>query len=706
MLDKIIDPENIFSFKLDTFQLKAIQSLNQGKNILVSAPTGSGKTAIAEYAVHDALAKHKRIFYTTPLKALSNQKFFDFCNQFGEEKVGLLTGDTQINREGEILILTTEIFRNMLYKSDLDKELFERIGYVVLDECHYMKDPDRGTVWEESIIYCPKEAQIIALSATVGNPEQIAHWVSEIHGSTELIESHKRPVPLRFFLFGRGENQLKPLMTPEGKINKSILKAPKLKGKLAKEGLPKIGDALFELQQKKMLPVIYFLFSRRGCEEALKRTAQLNTSFLTDLEAFELKKHLEEACQQLPWLRSHRHFNSLKKGLAAHHAGLLPALKALVERLFQKNLIKVIFATETLAAGINMPARSVVISQISKRIDSSHRLLTSSEFLQMSGRAGRRGMDEIGYVIVMETAYEGPMEIAGLAMSEPEDLHSAFNANYVMVLNLAARHKWTICKELVLKSFARFENQPEIKSLQNMAKQLNLNLEKLNKKTEEKKKFKTLKKIEKLNEEATELEQIPWPDFEKAAQILMDTEYLNSDFRPTDKGYWAADLRGDNILFMAEFINNFESWNINLSSFELAGLACAFAGQEIRWDNTYTPSSWAITQGIQDITIKIYALIQQISKIQEKHEFTARIPFVVNLIELGFDWTGGFDWPDLMEKYKTDEGDLVKCLRQGADFLKQLSICEGSSDHLKQISSTAYDLIYRSPIRDEIAELN
>ena len=198
-----IDISSLFPFELDNFQKQAIEALNQKKSILVCAPTGSGKTAIAEYAIHLALLNKQKIFYTTPLKALSNQKFFDLSLRFGEDKVGLLTGDIQINRTAQIIVLTTEIFRNMLYKagSEEEKTFFEQIGFVVLDECHYMKDPDRGTVWEESIIYCPPHAQIMGLSATVGNPESINAWINQVHGESELILSSQRPVPLRFFFF-------------------------------------------------------------------------------------------------------------------------------------------------------------------------------------------------------------------------------------------------------------------------------------------------------------------------------------------------------------------------------------------------------------------------------------------------------------------------------------------------------------------------
>ncbi|MDX1920572.1 MAG: DEAD/DEAH box helicase [Candidatus Caenarcaniphilales bacterium] len=696
-----LDRSAIFPFVLDAFQNKAMDALEQNKSVLVCAPTGSGKTVVAEFAVHLALEKNNKIFYTTPLKALSNQKYFHFCERFGSDKVGLLTGDTQINREAEIMVLTTEIYRNMLYKSEAERELLARSGFLVLDECHYMKDPDRGTVWEESIIYSPKQTQIIALSATIGNPQKIQDWVNEVHGPTELILSDFRPVPLRFFFFGREE--MKPLNTPEGKINKSLLsqskgKAPTKKASGGADHFPSVVKVISELKHKKMLPVIYFLFSRKGCDLALHKLASHDLGLLEENQKRQLQSELDEAVKQLPWLKEHPHFRALKKGIAAHHAGLLPALKGLIERLFQKNLIKVVFATETLAAGINMPARSVVISQISKRVDSGHRLLTASEFLQMGGRAGRRGLDEVGYVIVLETKFEGAWEVCHLASSPVDNLNSSFTPSYTMVLNLSARFGWDQCKELVLKSFSRYELQSEIKSLKNIEKQLQTNLDK--NKSDKKKDFKTLKRLDKIQRELTYSAEIPWPDFERAAAVMKKFDYLDKNLKPTPKGVWAADLRCDNILLLAEIIAN--KILDDLGPLELCGVICALSSYEIRWENQHIGTSWAITDKIEKAVRESYELIKTIAKVQQDNDLNVRIPFNPLLIELGFDWGCAYEWPDLIEKYKADEGDIVKVLKQAADILKQIQVCPGSSFDMANKASKAFDLIYRSPIKDEL----
>ncbi|MDX1917648.1 MAG: DEAD/DEAH box helicase [Candidatus Caenarcaniphilales bacterium] len=679
------DPNLLFPFPLDEFQLKACEALRHGKNVLVCAPTGAGKTMIAEYAIHVAIAQRKRIFYTTPLKALSNQKYFDLSAQWGSDRVGLLTGDTQLNRDGEILVLTTEIFRNMLYKSDQEKALFERIGFLILDECHYLKDPDRGTVWEECVIYCPAQAQIIGLSATVGNPRQLASWIDHIHGETELIESKTRPVPLRFLFYGH--DGLKPLLTAQGKLNKALLKAP-LRGKRNTKYLPSMTQLIAELKDQKMLPVIYFLFSRKGCEAALQRMLSADFSLLSVEEEKQVNQELYELSGQLDWLKDHPHFQALRRGIAAHHAGLLPSLKGVVERLFQKNLIKIVFATETLAAGINMPARSVVISQISKRADTSHRLLLPSEFLQMGGRAGRRGMDEVGYVVVLESAYEGPLEAGNLALSEPDDLHSAFTPSYVMVLNLAARCRWDKCQELVLQSFANYEAEPERKALRTQIKQL----KSLPKKSADQRLKRVLNKLDLL-------EKMPWSLFQQAALVLKHFDYLDNQFQPTEQGVWAADLRCDNILLLAEIIR-LEMMD-KLTPYELAAFVCGLTSYDLRW-NANQGSGYALTDMVDHIVRQTQILIKKLSQEQSDFGVMTRLPFNPSLIEIGFDWACAYEWLELIQKYQADEGDLVKMLKQASDILKQISLSGGASFDLRSNASHAFKLLYRSPIRDDL----
>ena len=447
-----------FPFELDDFQKDACRYIDEGKSVVVCAPTGAGKTVIAQHAIHRALEEGKRIFYTTPLKALSNQKYYDFGEKYGQDKVGLLTGDTSINRSAQIVVMTTEVFRNMLYGTNFGAvaDNLKDVKYVVLDEVHYMNDEQRGTVWEESIIYCPTNVQIIALSATVANADELTDWINTVHSKTELVNTDFRPVPLRFYYFDSSQpDKLLPLLTPSGQLNKKIKPEKRQWGKHGKNKQKSpVRNVVRNLAAQDMLPAIYFTFSRKKCDEQMEKCSSLE--LVTPYEQARIRQFIDDYIAENPHLYGNKHIEYLLQGVASHHAGLLPAWKNLVEKLFQQGLIKVVFATETLAAGINMPARSTVISSISKRTDSGHRKLTASEFLQMSGRAGRRGMDEIGYVTIVGSAFDTPEDVAELVLSDANPLESRFSPSYSMVLNLLQRFSLEESKELILKSFGYF----------------------------------------------------------------------------------------------------------------------------------------------------------------------------------------------------------------------------------------------------------
>lgn len=478
-----LDINTLFPFALDNFQKDAIRALDAGKSVVVCAPTGSGKTLIGEYSIHQALARGGRVFYTTPLKALSNQKLRDFRAQFGTEQVGLLTGDISINRDAPILVMTTEIFRNMLYGTPIGEVGTSLVGVqtVVLDECHYMNDRQRGTVWEESIIYCPREIQLVALSATVANSEQLTDWINRVHGPTELIYSDFRPVPLQFH-FGNDKGIFPLLDDSKKRINPRLATTRKQsKEQRGHIPAPSLTYMLSLLAQRDMLPAIYFIFSRRGCDRAVAEIGSL--SLVTPQEEALLRGLVMDFLARNPEAGRSGQIEALCKGVAAHHAGILPAWKGLVEELFTKGLIKVVFATETLAAGINMPARTTVISTLSKRTDRGHRLLNASEFLQMAGRAGRRGMDELGYVVTVQTPFEGAKEASYLATSKPDALSSQFTPSYGMVLNLLQTHTIEQAKELVERSFGQYIStlylEPQQEALDQLKKEMQVLTEEL-----------------------------------------------------------------------------------------------------------------------------------------------------------------------------------------------------------------------------------
>ncbi|MFZ9826437.1 MAG: DEAD/DEAH box helicase, partial [Vulcanococcus sp.] len=456
--------DQLFPFSLDDFQLEAIDALNQGHSVVVSAPTGSGKTLVGEYAIHRALAHGQKVFYTTPLKALSNQKLRDFREQFGAERVGLMTGDLTVNREASIVVMTTEIFRNMLYaEADQGDDPLADVEAVVLDECHYMNDSQRGTVWEESIIHCPPAVQLVALSATVANAGQLTDWIERVHGPTRLVMSDFRPVPLQFsFCSAKG---LHPLLNDEGTglhPNCKVWRAPKGRNrrgpktpKPPQPEAPPLGFVVAQMAERDMLPAIYFIFSRRGCDKAVRDLGKV--CLVSPEEQARIEERLRAFVEATPdAVRDGGHDDALMRGIAAHHAGVLPAWKELIEELFQQGLVKVVFATETLAAGINMPARSTVISALSKRTERGHRPLMGSEFLQMAGRAGRRGLDSQGYVVTVQSRFEGVREAGQLATSPADPLVSQFTPSYGMVLNLLQRYELSKAKELVERSFGRY----------------------------------------------------------------------------------------------------------------------------------------------------------------------------------------------------------------------------------------------------------
>lgn len=456
-----LDLRTLFPFSLDDFQIRAIETLEKGHSVVVCAPTGSGKTLVGEYAIYRALAHEKRVFYTTPLKALSNQKFRDFGEQFGPDQVGLLTGDISINRDAPIVVMTTEIFRNMLYGTSIGEvgTSLDRVQAVILDECHYMNDQQRGTVWEESIIYCPPSIQLIALSATIANSDQLTDWMEEVHGPTHLIDSDHRPVPLDFeFVSKKG---IYPLL--DRSSSGQLTCNPRLKTKRAvaskrvhrHAAVPEITKVVQVLRQRDMLPAIYFIFSRKGCDGAVAQMGSVDL-LASDPERQRLQEQIDRFCQESPEAIRQSQLEPLYRGIAAHHAGILPAWKGLVEGLFQQGLVKVVFATETLAAGINMPARTTVISSLSKRTDNGHRLLTASEFMQMSGRAGRRGKDTLGYVVTVQSPFEGAREAAYLATSGADPLVSQFTPTYGMVLNLLQKHSLEDARDLINRSFGQY----------------------------------------------------------------------------------------------------------------------------------------------------------------------------------------------------------------------------------------------------------
>ncbi|QPK93678.1 DEAD/DEAH box helicase [Actinomyces sp. zg-332] len=470
--------ETTLKFTLDKFQKEAIEKITQNDNVLVCAPTGSGKTVVAQFSIHKAICENKKVFYTTPIKALSNQKYRELLQEHGEVKVGLLTGDIAINPDAQIVVMTTEVLRNMIYENS---KRLENLSSVILDEVHYLSDEFRGPIWEEIIIHLDYKVQIVALSATISNSKQFANWIRQCRYSCELIETSHRPVPLYqkmlvgnkiYDLFAEGKSVDTLGKRTALEINDSLLNAiQKVPAdhtyrRFRPQILPR-HKIVSLLAEKSMLPAIFFIFSRANCEEAMNVCLDKKIDLTTDEEKVLIQERFQVFYENIDKtdhknLNLHKWAKCLINGYATHHAGLLPIMKEFVERLFADGLIKVVFATGTLALGVNMPAKTVILESLYTWNGKAHVMLSPIEFTQLAGRAGRRGIDTLGNVVVV---YDGSAEVEDyfeLATSRDYELNSVFKPTYNMVANLLKTFSPQEVEDLLRSSFAQFQGNESI----------------------------------------------------------------------------------------------------------------------------------------------------------------------------------------------------------------------------------------------------
>jgi len=471
-------------FDLDPFQFAACDALDQGRSVLVAAPTGAGKTIIAEFAIWLAMRQPTaKVFYTTPMKALSNQKYAELVDVYGESEVGLLTGDTNVNPRARVVVMTTEVLRNMIYA---DSDLLDDLAWVVLDEVHYLADRFRGAVWEEVILHLPTEVRLVSLSATVSNAEEFGDWLQTVRGDTDVIVSEDRPVPLeQHVLVGSkmvdlfdssgaaATNRVNPeLLRMVGGGARSERNGGGHRGRRGRGGYPERRGPRTEkvhreqiahmLDERMLLPAIFFVFSRNGCDQGVRNVLRSGLSLTTVPERNEIRETAEYHCRTLPdedlaVLGYWEFLEGLERGVAAHHAGMLPAFKEVVENLFQRKLLKVVFATETLALGVNMPARTVVLEKLEKFNGEARVPITPGEYTQLTGRAGRRGIDVEGHSVIQWTDGLDPQAVASLASRRTYPLNSSFKPTYNMAVNLIDQFGRQRTREVLETSFAQFQ---------------------------------------------------------------------------------------------------------------------------------------------------------------------------------------------------------------------------------------------------------
>ena len=507
------------AFDLDPFQLAGCHALERGHSVLVAAPTGAGKTIVGEFAIHLAMrTPNQKAFYTTPMKALSNQKFRELVDVYGADQVGLLTGDTNINGNARIVVMTTEVLRNMLYA---DSSALIDLRYVVMDEVHYLADRFRGPVWEEVILHLPQTVRLVALSATVSNAEEFGDWLDTVRGDTEVIVSEIRPVPLEQHVLVRDD--LLPLFDDRAgiataQVNQELLRIRSFTGSRYESNRqaqnyasnrhagrqahrpPRGGkrpvrasntrriermdrpDVVGLLERSNLLPAIFFIFSRVGCDAAVQQVSRSGIRLTTAEDRAEIRAIVQERTRNLQdedlgVLGFWEWRENLERGVAAHHAGLLPAFKEIVEELFRLKLVKVVFATETLALGINMPARTVVLEKMEKFNGEARVAITSGEYTQLTGRAGRRGIDVEGHAVVQWTEGMDPQAVAALASRRTYPLNSSFRPTYNMAVNLVDRFGRARAREILESSFAQFQADRAVVGLAREVREAEASLE-------------------------------------------------------------------------------------------------------------------------------------------------------------------------------------------------------------------------------------
>lgn len=691
------------AFPLDTFQRSACERLESGRSVLVAAPTGSGKTTIAEFAV--ALARREynaRIFYTAPIKALSNQKFRELCDEYGDDEVGLLTGDVNIRGNAPIVVMTTEVLRNMIYA---ESDALHDLAFVVLDEVHFLGDRNRGAVWEEIILHLPRSVRLVSLSATVSNAEEFGDWMHAVRGDTDVVLSEHRPVPLyQHVLTNRA---LLPLYTDRhgdlavrGTVNPDVRALERggrsggrgrerTRGRAPQRSSARIShsDVVRALDETGLTPAIVFVFSRVGCDQAVRRCLAEGLRLTSREERHQIRSVIEREIAGIPdedlrVLGVREWISGLESGIAAHHAGLLPQFKSVVEELFQRRLIKVVFATETLALGINMPARSVVIEKLEKFNGVERVPLTSGEYTQLTGRAGRRGIDTEGHAIVVWDDRLEVESVAHLASARSFPVKSIFRPTANMAVNLLQRMDIALVRETLELSFAQFQAD---RAVVDQARELRSEQESLagyraaaqrahggDKKRWEERERKLRRKIERGRRQIAARTGTISRTFDRVVDALLDLGYLRSepghDIVVTEWGELLCRIYGDRDLLVAECVRR-GVWD-DLDALDLATMCCALTYEPRRDDDDEPFVPNGRFRARFDETLLLW------SEIDDRYEQN-RLPQPpmphAGLTAAMRGWAQGWPLSRTLEHAGVGAGDFVRWAKQTIDLLDQIA---------------------------------
>jgi ATP-dependent RNA helicase HelY len=649
-------------FKPDPFQIEALAAIEHS-DCLVTAPTGAGKTWIAEQAIARIHAGGGKAWYACPLKALSNAKYAEFSAIFGQQQVGILTGDRKENPDAPIIVGTTEILRNQLYDAMSRGELLAT-DFVVLDEAHFLGDTDRGVVWEEIMIYLPARIPLLLLSATIGNADQIAAWLSAIRSSRcAVIKETKRPVPLvPIFLHPSGT--LLPLTEPAKtaakekiykKVNAVITTKHTGKRRL-KYDLPHFDQVLSVLSKFHLLPAIFFLKSRADCDRALE---QCRARLLGDpLRKARLKTRIKPYARQSPHIYNHRQRWFLENlAIGSHHAGQLPAWKLMLERLMTEGLLDAVFATTTVAAGVNFPARTVVFLNSDRFNGSQFLPMDATEFHQMTGRAGRRGMDKIGFALLLPNKFMDVRLMARLLHSTASDVVSQIRINFSMVLNLLLSHSPDQIKALFRRSFATYLMQKATKKKKDAGGHLSL-----------------------------------WSDFLQHLNFLKETGYVSGSGELTEEGKWASQLRVDQPLLIAE---GFRRGILPVSEPHLlAAIIAAFVNE--RESDSKIPKK-RVPRPLMDAYYRMVKGLRPFARQMLEYGFEAR-PLLLRPVVAIYAWTIGEPWEKVLSLAEMEEGDLVMLILRTADNLRHIRGLRRAFPEAAETADRSIDLILREPV--------